>query len=54
MKKKVIFALFWVGVLCAWPMASGCHEHKTRVIQRSDTIQESDPQMVSPGKEKVE
>ena len=53
MLKRLTIAWLWLGLLGAAPMATGCH-HKTRVVERSETIQESEPQMIAPGKEKVE
>ena len=35
-----------------WPAASGCH-HEPMSVQRSERIEESEPQMVAPGRERV-
>jgi hypothetical protein len=36
----------------AGAMSVGCHK-KTRTVERTESIETSEPQMVSPGKEKV-
>lgn len=53
MARKLAYLFVVLCGLCTWPMASGCHE-KTTSIERSESVHESEPQMVSPGRERVE
>jgi hypothetical protein len=51
---RAIFCTCLLGISAALPMISGCHEKKVTTIERSERIEESEPRMVSPGKEVVE
>ena len=51
MLKRLLFALF-LGFVAAGPVA-GCRDEKISTFERSETTTESEPQMVSPGNEKL-
>jgi hypothetical protein len=53
MVRVILFVLTLVGPALMLVGAAGCEE-KTVTVQESQQRHESEPQMVSPGKEKVE
>lgn len=52
--KRLLFAC-WIALAPAALLltATGC-EQEVRTVERKQTVHESEPQMVSPGTEKVE
>ena len=54
MFRAMFCTCLWLFPAVALPLVSGCHEKKVTTIERSERIEESEPRMVSPGKEVVE
>ena len=51
---RTIFCTCLLAIaILSLPLASGCHK-KVTTVQQSHSVQESEPRMTSPGKEKVE
>jgi hypothetical protein len=51
--KFAMYLLVAIALLSVLPLLGGCSEERT-VIERSETVQESEPQMVAPGREQLE